>query len=463
MKEEKKGKKPALRAPNLLVLIFALILVASLLTYIVPAGQFNIGENGRVIAGTYHSVEQTPVSPWQAISMIFEGMNASGYIIFVIMLMGGCITAVLATGAVEQLISYAIYRLHKKNVLLLVPCCIVLMALLASFGGSDAFIAFIPVGIIFARRLRLDPIAAVAVFFMSSFVGFFSGPFIMSTQAMAGVPPFSGFVVRICVLIAIITFTCFYITRYCKRVISNPEHSLMGNTDWLQECFDEDAPQQEVKLDKRAVITLVLLIGSFAGLAIALPIFNLGYAELVGVLILVVIATGLLYGKSLSDIADGFSKGVMSMSGIAIIVGMARTISLVLDSGSILHTVIYVITQPLSYCGAGIAAILLFLSNAFINLFIPSCSGQAAVVIPLMLPVGEVLGITPQVVVSAFIYGDGLTNLCIPTFGVLVGALMMAKVPFGKWLKFVVPFVVICAVGLSALLFVLTSIGWTGL
>ncbi|MEG2268534.1 MAG: TIGR00366 family protein, partial [Acinetobacter sp.] len=101
--------------------------------------------------------------------------------------------------------------------------------------------------------------------------------------------------------------------------------------------------------------------------------------------------------------------------------------------------------------------------NAFINLFIPSCSGQAAVVIPLMMPVGEVLGISPQVVVSAFIYGDGLTNLCIPTFGVLVGSLMMAKVPFGKWLRFAVPFVAICAVGLSVLLFVLTSIGWTGL
>lgn len=450
-----------LKPLNLLVLIFLLIMAASVCTYLVPAGKFGLDSNGSIVAGTYSRVSATPVSPWKALCMIFEGMTSGSFIISVILLMGGCISAVIGTGAVEHLIDFAMYKLQQKKITVLVPCCMILMSLLASFGGSDAFVAFVAMGVVFAHKLRLDPISAVAVFFLSTFVGFFSGPFIMSTQLIAGVKPFSGFLVRLCVLLVMTAMACVYTVRYCSKVSADPANSLMGHTDWLAEC-DGSQEVKKVSLDKRALIVVLLLIGAFISLAVLMPLFGLGYGELIGVLLLVVIASGIIYGKNSDEIATGFAKGVASMTYVALVVGMARTISLVLEKGNILPTMTQGIMEQLSHLPAGIAAVMLFLSNSIINIAIPSCSGQAAIVLPVMMPIGKLLNIPDQVVVSAFIYGDGLTNLCIPTFAALMGALTIAKVPFGKWLRFVLPFVGIAAVLLSALLVVLTAIGWTG-
>ncbi len=458
---EKKKKK--FEAPNLLVLIVSLIIFASLLTYIIPAGEYDLNEAGSVIAGTFHFTEKSPVNPIRAFSMIFDGLNASSYVIFIVMLMGGSISAILSHGAVENIISYSIYRLNGKNTLLPVIGCMVLMSLLASIGGSDAFVAFVPVGVIVAKKLRLDPISAVAMFFMSSFVGFSMGPFCMTTQTIAGVPVFSGFFLRSCVLIFMTAWVCVYVAVYCKRILKDPSKSLMGNDAWIAELDEPSASQQEQKLDMRAVASMLLLIISFVIIAIVMPLMGLGYGELMCIFFFLVIISGLIYGQSLSEIANGFVQGCMQMAAIGIIIGFAKTIGLVLEEGNILHSIVYYITIPLGAMGSGLASVFLVICNSIINLFIPSGSGEAAVVIPLMLPIGEVLNIPAQVIVSAFTYGDGLTNLCIPTFSVLMGSLMIAKVPYGKWMKFVTPFILISFLFIAVLMFVLTSIGWTGL
>ena len=465
MEEAKVRKqKKKVRAPNLLWLTVALIILASILTYIVPSGEYDLDSSGNVIAGTFHFVENVTVSPIKALSMILDGMNGSGYIIFIVMLMGGSICSILSYGSIENVISYTIHRMNGKSTLVPVLFCMILMSLLASVGGSDAFVAFVPVGVIVARKLKLDPIAAVAIFFMSSFVGFFSGPFCMTAQTIARVEPLSGFFVRLAELFFMTGLLCVYVARYCHRILKNPANSLMGNTDWLQEIEEgqEEKNQEEVKLDKKAVAALLLLIISFVIIAVIVPMWGLDYNTFVLILMILAVITGLIYKKSLSEIANSFISGVMQMAGIAVIIGFARTIGLVMETGGILHTIIYYITIPLGYLGAQAASVFLFLSNAIINFFIPSGSGQAAVVLPLMLPIGDVLGITDQVIVSAFIYGDGLTNLCIPTFSALMGALMIAKVPFGKWFRFVFPFIIISFVCLSVLLVFLTGIGWTG-
>lgn len=456
--------KKKVRAPNLLLLTVALTIVASLLTYVVPSGTYDMDSNGNVIAGTFHFIENVTVNPIKALSMILDGMNSSAYIIFIVMLMGGSICAILSYGSIENVISYTIYRLHGKNTLVPVIFCMVLMSLLASVGGSDAFVAFVPIGVIVARKLRLDPIAAVAIFFASSFIGFFAGPFCMTAQTIAGVKPLSGFFVRLAVLFFMTGLLCLYVVRYCVRILKNPASSLMGDTGWLEEIEKnpEEDEQKIVELDKKAVAALLLLIISFVMIAVLVPVCGLDYNTFVLILMVLAVITGMIYKRSMSEIANSFIRGVTQMAGIAVIIGFARTIGLVMETGGVLHTIIYYITIPLEHLGAQVASVFLFFSNAIINFFIPSGSGQAAVVLPLMLPMGDVLGITDQVIVSAFVYGDGLTNLCIPTFSALMGALMIAKVPFGKWFKFIFPFIVISFICLSLLLVFLTGIGWTG-
>lgn len=460
--ESKKKSKP-IKAPNLLVLIILLIFLASLLTYFIPAGTFSLNETGTVDAGTFHFIEANPVNPLRAFSMIFDGMNASSYVIFTVLLMGGSISAILSYGSIEHIINYALGKLNGKNSLVPVVGCMILMSFLASIGGSDAFVAFVPVGVIVSKKLRLDPISAVAMFFMASFVGFFSGPFCMTAQTMAGVPVLSGFSVRSAVLVFMTVLCCAYTVRYCRKIQKDPSKSLMGNTDWLTELESDAASPQETQLDLRAVTVLFLLILSFAAIAILIPLIGMDYSAVIGILMALAIISGLIYGVPPSSIADKFLAGCMQMSAVAVVIGFAKTIGLVLEAGNALHTIIYYLSLPLSRLGAQWASVFLFFSNAVINLFIPSNSGQAAVVLPLMLPIGEILGIPTQVIVSAFLYGDGLTNLCIPTFSALMGSLMIAKVPFGKWLRFVFPFIIISFICLSALLMLLTWIGWTGL
>ena len=458
------GKKRFhLKAPNLLVLIFLMILLASLLTYVVPAGQFDLDESGSLITGTYHAVAQSPVNPWQAVCRIFDGLVANAWVISIVLLMGGAIGAILSTGAVEELMGFAAYRLKDKGLYVLIPICMYLMSFLSALGGSDAFVAFVAVGIVFARKLRLDPIAAVAIFFMSSFVGFFSGPFCMTAQIIARVTPLSGFVLRLVWLLVSSTICVLYTVRYCARVAKDPAKSLMGDAGWLAECDQPSDALQAVPFRPRSAVVVVLLFGTFIFVTVGIMTIGWGYAQFAAAMMLLLIVCGIIYRMGPNAIADAFAKGVMSMSFVAVVIGMAKAISLVLEDGNILHTLINGVTTPLSSVPQGVATVLMFLSNLIINIFIPSGTGQAAVVLPLMCPIGDLLGIPRQVVVSAFVYGDGLTNLCIPTFGALMGALGMAKVPFGRWLRFVFPFILLMFAINSVLLFVLTAIGWTGM
>jgi len=184
-------------------------------------------------------------------------------------------------------------------------------------------------------------------------------------------------------------------------------------------------------------------------------------SHLSGVMMVMAILSGLISGSHPDDMSKSFIKGAQSMVYGALIIGFARAITIVLTDGRVIHTIIHYITIPLTYLPSTISAVGMFLANLIFNFVVPSGSGQAMIVMPLMTPMAEVVNVSKQVAVSAYQYGDGFSNIIIPTSGVLMAVLGVAKIPYEKWVKFVAPlFLIWVAIG-SVSIVIGVAINWT--
>lgn len=468
MSERKTKEKKHFKVPHLFAIVMILLVAASVLTYIVPAGVFDVDpETGRVIGGTFHFVERTPVNLWQTLLTMQPGMVATAQIGMNLLYIGGMIGIFLKTGAIDDLIKYAVSRLQDKGVTILLPSVMFLMSLLGCFAANDTFAAFTVIGLIFARRLKLDPIIAVMAFFGASYIGFATGPNMIAktAQLIAEIPMFSGFAMRMLVWLILTVVAIIYTMRYARKIIADPSRSLMGGTDWLSTEGGTDLDDSMVaEFDWRSILSTVIFFGQYVIIAVGTVKYGWGlhYTPAVLTITTFVIAI-LIYRMKLEEMGKAFAKGVSDVAFICVVIGLAKAISLVLEQGQVLNTIVYYISLPLSSMGKGLSSIMMYIFNTLFNFLIPSGSGQAAVLMPLMTPIGDLLGIERQVVVSAFCWGDGLSNLLWPTVGVTVGALGIANVSYDKWLKFILPLFMLWTVIVCVFLFVLANIGWTGM
>lgn len=468
MSERKTKEKKHFKVPHLFAIVMILLVAASILTYIVPAGVFDVDpETGRVIGGTFHFVERTPVNLWQTLLTMQPGMVATAQIGMNLLYIGGMIGIFLKTGAIDDLIKYAVSRLQDKGVTILLPSVMFLMSLLGCFAANDTFAAFTVIGLIFARRLKLDPIIAVMAFFGASYIGFATGPNMIAktAQLIAEIPMFSGFAMRMLVWLILTVVAIIYTMRYARKIIADPSRSLMGGTDWLSTEGGTDLDDSMVaEFDWRSILSTIIFFGQYVIIAVGTVKYGWGlhYTPAVLTITTFVIAI-LIYRMKLEEMGKAFAKGVSDVAFICVVIGLAKAISLVLEQGQVLNTIVYYISLPLSSMGKGLSSIMMYIFNTLFNFLIPSGSGQAAVLMPLMTPIGDLLGIERQVVVSAFCWGDGLSNLLWPTVGVTVGALGIANVSYDKWLKFILPLFMLWTAIVCVFLFVLANIGWTGM
>jgi uncharacterized ion transporter superfamily protein YfcC len=460
----KSTKAKGFKMPHIFFLMLGLILIMSLLTYVVPAGQFAADEKGALLGDQFSFLDaQTPVSPWRALLMLFDGIKNSGFVIALLLVSGGTMGIILGTGAIDEVTNWAIYKLQDKGVTVLIPIVFFLLGIIGGFGGGDAMIAIVPIGIMLAKKLRLDPIVAVGVTFFASFIGFGTGPTnLMLPQVMMELPIYSGFGSRMFALIMCLTIGCIYLTRYALKISKDPTKSLMGNTDWLEDC-DNAGTMEEVKLNPRAVMVTLIFLLQYAVIVYFFLVLKKGYEYMPAVLMVAAILCGIIYKKSADEIGNEFAKGASGMGFICFIIGLATTMNLVMKTGNILHTLVFYATKPLNSIPVQVSAIGMSSIIAFVNVLIPSASAKAAILFPIIKPISEAIGMTPQLAVSAFQYGDGFTNLVSPALGVTVGSLSLAGVPYTKWFKFVMPVIIMMFLACMVLLYVLGASGWTGM
>lgn len=447
-------KKKSFQMPHLLFLLLGMMVLMVALTYILPAGQF--------VDGVYTPMDRTPVGPWQALMYIYDGITNSGAIIAILLATGGCIEIILGTGALDRVIDSCVYALRDKGAAVLVPMMFILMALLGGFGGSDALIAVVPVGVLVAKKLKLDPISGAAISLAGTLVGFACSPGgSYMAQGLMDVPMYSGYTERVIILLITAVVGAIYVGIYAIRVEKDPTKSLMGNLDW-QADLNDVGELKEAKLDIKDLIIVILFVAEFP-LAIWLNLSkSMGMGTMPAVMIPTAILCGYINGKKSHEIGDLFAKGVAGMGFIAFIIGFAGAISLVMKSGNILDTIAYYACMPLQNLSKGFAAIGISIVVTILNFFIPSASAKTAALMPIVKPMAENLGLTGQVAVQAFKIGDGMCNMISPFLGWTMGGLAVAKVPYDKWLKWAVPFALVMLVVQWVILYYLTSIGWTG-
>jgi uncharacterized ion transporter superfamily protein YfcC len=468
MSEAKKERKK-FRLPHLMWILMGLILIMSALTYIIPAGEFAVLEGGKIDGTNFNYVgTQSPVSPLRALFLMQDGLVGSAVIIMTVLVGGASIGVILATGAIDNFLSWATYKLQDKGQNTLIIIMMVMMVYLGGFGGGDFLIALIPMGLVFARKLKLDPIMAIAVTTFATMVGFGTGPNkLLIPQNLMDVPVYSGFGMRFIIMNIYMVIAIVYVMWYVKKIKKDPSKSAMGNTEWLTSINESgEAVIKESKLTWRDILIMIIFFGQYVVIVyysiFLAPNALATYNFLVAAQTVSAIASGLIAKMSWDKIGDEYAKGLAGMAFVGFIIGMARVVSLVMAEGKILHTIVYNMTKPLMSLDRGISAIGLTGIIAIINPIIPSASSKAAILMPIIKPITEVLGMNPQIAVQAFQFGDGFTNIISPALGWTVGSCAAAGVPFQKWFKWAMPIVIIMTLVSFVMIYFLNMIGWIG-
>lgn len=468
-KKEAGTKKKAFKMPHLLWIMLGLLLIASILTYIIPAGQFATDEAGNVLGDQFNYLGyQTPVNPWQMLMMIVDGFSGSAAVICTVLSMGAMTGVVLSTGAFDDILNYAIFKLKDKGEMVLISGLFILMVYLGSFGGSDALIAVVPIGVIFCKKMKLDPICAIGVTTYATLIGFGTGPTKQYiTQLMMGVPMYGAFGTMFISQNFFMIVGLVFLLMYVKKIRKDPTKSLMWDEGWNPDAMEVNASDEsklgtDVKLPGRSVgIVLVFALQYVIIVAYSLSGGTNTQPVMVALAILVSIICGIIAGYSPDKLGDEFVKGLQSMVFVCFVIGLARVMSLVLTDGNILHTIVYVLTRPLMDLPRSVASIGMTAIISVSNLVIPSATSKAAILVPIIQPIANTLGMDPNLAVQAFQYGDGFTNIVSPFLGWTIGSCAMAGVPYPKWLKWALPKVLAFIVLGFVIMFILTESGWT--
>ena len=419
------------RVPHPLVLLTGCIILASMASYVLPAGEFERSmdeETGKiaVVAGTYQQVEQTPVNLFLAMVALPRGMVDAGGVIFLVFLIGGALTVVDETGALRRGISSLVRALKGRDLLIIAA-----ISLFFATGGvvqnmQEEIIPLIPVVLIVTSRLGFTPLVAMAISAGAAFVGSAFSPInpfqVLIAQDAAGVIPVSGWAFRVVFLLIALVFWIGMTMRYAVRTRVAPE---IGRTE-----------DPEDSLGPRDWVTLSMLLCTFVLMGY---LARIGFNHMSAAFFIMGVLAGAVSGMGPSRIAQAYVNGFRQMAYAALLIGFARTIYVVLLDGRIIDTIVYGMFQPLESLPSLTSALGMVVAQAAIHVPIPSVSSQAVLTMPVLIPLSDLLEISRQVTVLAYQYGAGLCDLVTPTNGALMAILAAAGVRYEDWIKFTGP------------------------
>ncbi|WP_232696026.1 YfcC family protein [Brevibacillus daliensis] len=437
-------KKTLLKVPHTYTLIFIIIILAGLASYFVPAGEFERVKDestGRmlVVDGSYHTIESDPVSFFEIFTSIPMGLEKGAQIIFYIFLVSGVFGIIRSTGAIEAGVFKGVRSLEGRE-RLLIPLSMILFSIGGfTMGMAEETIIFVPIGIALARAMGFDAVTGTAMITLGAASGFFGGmlnPFTVGVaQSLAEVPLFSGIGFRFVVYLFVLVFAIWYVSRYANKVKQNPANSVIYDIEQNEKQGTGLGEFPELT-GRHKLVFLVMLCGLAFNVY---GVFKWGWflTELTASFMIMGIISGLVGGLQLGKLFDSFIAGAKAVTFGALIVGFARAITVVLEEGKIIDTVVFMMASGISHLPQALNVVGMFFGQAILNLFISSGSGQAAATMPIMVPITDLLGLERQIAVLAFQYGDSVTNSIIPTSSALMGYLAVAGIPYERWVTFI--------------------------
>lgn len=466
-----KPQKSKARMPHIYVLLFLISGMSALLTYVIPAGSFERmpGPNGRetIDPDSFTQIDGSPLSFMDFMLAIPRGMSDASEIIFFTFIIGGMFMVLRRTEIIEIGVD-RLARKFKHNSVLMVPVLLTLFAAVATtIGTPELSLVYIPVLIPLFISLGYDSMTATAIALVSTALGFTAGIMNPGTvgisQQIAGLDTYSGFGLRLLVFVVIVAIGSLYIMRYAAKVKARPKDSLTYTEDKPKRLVYKDALNQPMKpIHRRQMAAIATLPIFFAILIYGVTQLGWFMLEMSGLFIFMGIVVGLIAGLSLTKICEAFTEGFREVLMGAIIIGIARSVAIVLEDGQIMDSIVYGLGIAVGQLPSTLSAIGMMVVQLLINFFIPSGSGQALVTMPIMAPLSDILGVTRQTAILAFQFGDGFAHVLFPTSGYFMAALVVAGVSWNKWVRFFLPlFLIYMAVGMAFLIYA-QAVGWTG-
>ncbi len=426
--------------PHPLTLLTACIFAAAICSYILPAGEYERRDDpvtGRtvVVAGTYHRVEPRHVGPFEALVAIPKGLADAASVVFFVFLVGGAFTVVDETGALRQGVGWLVRRLANREALV-----IPIVSLTFALGGalenmSEEIIALVPVLLLVTRRLGFDALTAVAISIGAAAVGAAFSPInpfqVQIAQKLAGLPLLSGAAFRIAIMAAALAGWIWGTWRHARRT---RVPAVEPQPTAVRPASADDTP-----LDLRRAVVLGLVMVAFTVFVFGVMRLGWDFDQMAALFFAMGLLSGIIGGLGVGGTARGFVSGFTSMAYAAMLIGFARAIFVVLNQGRIIDTLVNALVTPLQNLPVALSALGMMLVQAAVHAPVPSVSGQAVLTMPVLVPMSDLIGLSRQVVVLAYQYGAGLTELVTPTNGALMAVTAAAGVKYGDWLEFAVP------------------------
>jgi uncharacterized ion transporter superfamily protein YfcC len=435
-----------LRVPDPLTLLTGCVLVAALLTHVLPAGRYERRDDPAthrsvVVAGTYARVAPAPVGPFAALVALPKGMADAGSVIFLVFLVGGAFTVVDETGALKRAVDALVHALKDRGAWVIPLTALAFATAGALENMQEEIIAFVPLLLLLTRRLGFDAITAMAVSVGAAAVGAAFSPInpfqVGIAQKLAELPLLSGWAFRSLFLALALTLWIVGTLRHAHRTRSAA--AALGET-----------PAEA--LGRRDKVILVLVLSAFATFVYGVLRLGWDFDQMSALFFFMGVTAGLVGGLGVGGTSAAFVEGFRGMAGAAMVIGFARAIYVVLDDGRIIDTIVDALFRPIASLPTALAAFGIMGVEALVHVPVPSVSGEAVLTMPLLVPLSDLLRLSRQVTVLAYQYGAGLCELATPTNGALMAILAAAGVRYEDWMRFALPLcAALFALGLAAL------------
>lgn len=470
-----KPAKKKFKMPDIYIVLAVFILVVAVLTYIIPAGQYerqvvqtSHGAQTLVVAGTYHTIEQHPVGFMDLVTAIPDGLKRAAGIVFLTFMVGGCMGLIKRAGLIDMGVHNLSNAVGDKGFLVIPILMSIFTGLAAFIGVPELSLAYLPVLLPLFYRLGYDGMTATAVALLGPCLGFTFGLTIPGSvgvgQQIAQLPMFSGSAFRALILVLVIFVAVTYVMRYAAKVKKDPSKSLTAETDQEMRALiaEEDAQKGVQVFTGRQKMAGIACLVMFP-IAIALILWkNLGFEAIGGLFLFIGIITAALAGKKTQQICDDVNAGMRDMMVAALLCGVASAIAVVMDKGIITDTLVFWLESMMRSVPPELTAIAIFWEQSIFNFLIPGATALTVLTMPIISPLAELLGISQQAVVSANAWGGQLTDIFFPTSGFFVATLVIAKVELGKWLRFYTPLMLMLGAIASVALYLMQSTGIGG-
>jgi uncharacterized ion transporter superfamily protein YfcC len=449
----KAGKK-VWRLPHTLILIYVMVVLTVIATWLIPGGEYQrVEKDGRLVpvAGSYSRIANQPQGLGGLLVSPIRGFREAGAIIAILLAVGGAFNVIQRTGAISGVIRNITYTFGRNKALrvLLIPVVMLIFSLGGGvWGMCEETMPFILVFVPLALSLGYDTITGVAMCFVGAAAGFagaFFNPFTVGiAQGIAGLPMYSGLGYRVIVWAVGTAIAIAVVMRYAARIHKNPA---------LSPTFEEDREKRKklsvdgpvldrVALTTRQRLVLGVFAAGFGVMVFGILKYQWYIDEIGGVFLAMGILSGLAGGLKGDEFGRSFVEGAKDMVNAALIIGTARAILIVAQDGKIMDTILAGLAGAISRFSPVISAQIMFVSQCVINFFVHSGTAQAALTIPIMAPLGDLVGITRQTAVLAFQFAEYI-NPVLPTSGVTMGVLGLAGLRWEKWAKWMVPLLIL--------------------